>query len=112
MCFCIADFDSICHLFDSKPKKVFADSFNPPWSPYKGGAGVHAWIEFESGARCGFLTTFMNQKVSSEPNSPSSIPSQGLRIEFESGTAECGSFFHALRSRTQTDHAFPQHLLS
>jgi len=55
------DFDSICHLFDSKPKKVFADSFNPPWSPYKGGAGVHAWIEFESGARCGFLTTFMNQ---------------------------------------------------
>ena len=61
----IHDFDSICHLFDSKPKKVFADSFNPPWSPYKGGGGVHAWIEFESGARCGFLTTFMNQKVGS-----------------------------------------------
>ena len=35
----IHDFDSIIHLFDSKPKKVWADSFNPPWSPYKGGGG-------------------------------------------------------------------------
>ena len=57
----IHDFDSIIHLFDSKPKKVWADSFNPPWSPYKGGGGVNAWIEFENGARCVFLVTFMNQ---------------------------------------------------
>ena len=84
----IHDFDSIVHLFDSKPKRIFADSFNPPWSGYKGGAGVNAWIEFESGARCCFLVTFMNQRTASEPNSPSSIPSQGLRIEFQFGTAE------------------------
>ena len=30
----------------------------------------------------------MNQRNGSEPRSPASIPSQGLRIEFEGGTAE------------------------
>ena len=48
----IHDLDTICHMFGSRPSRIFCDSFNPPWSPYKGGSGVNGWIEFESGARC------------------------------------------------------------
>ena len=32
----IHDLDTICHIFSSTPAKIFCDSFNPPWSPYKG----------------------------------------------------------------------------
>eukprot|EP01050_Picozoa_sp_SAG11_P029991 SAG11_NODE_8676_length_988_cov_1.490439_1_plen_253_part_01 len=56
----IHDFDTILHIFDSTPARLFCDSWNPPWSPYRGGAGVSAWIQFESGARCTFLLTFMD----------------------------------------------------
>jgi predicted dehydrogenase len=61
---------------------------NPPWSPYKSGAGIHAWIEFESGARCGFYNSFMT------PNNGSKTALEELsggiywRLDFERGTAE------------------------
>jgi predicted dehydrogenase len=91
----IHDLDTICHMFGSRPSRIFCDSFNPPWSPYKGGSGVNAWIEFESGARCSLLLTFMDPLARPEDGGEGSRPTFGMapgggstggcRIDFEHG---------------------------
>ncbi|MCY3765355.1 MAG: Gfo/Idh/MocA family oxidoreductase [Gemmatimonadetes bacterium] len=73
----IHDLDTLRYLFNADPVRIWGHSFNPPWSPYKGGAGVHAWIEFEGGATCGYLCTFAAHKGGS-----------ALRLELEGGTLE------------------------
>ena len=84
----VHDFDSMRFVFGSEPKRVFCDSYNPPWSPYKGGAGTMAWVEFESGARCQFYCSFMT------PNNGAKTALEELtggiywRLDFERGTAE------------------------
>jgi|EP01044_Picomonas_judraskeda_P012805 predicted dehydrogenase len=91
----IHDLDTICHMFGSRPCRIFCDSFNPPWSPYRGGSGVNGWIEFESGARCSLLLTFMDPLARPEDGGEGSRPTFGMapgggstggcRIEFEHG---------------------------
>ena len=73
----IHDLDTLRYLFNADPVRVWGHSFNPPWSPYKGGAGVHAWIEFEGGATCGYLCTFAAHKGGS-----------ALRVELDGGALE------------------------
>lgn len=73
----IHDLDTLRFLFDADPVRMWGHSFNPPWSPYKGGAGVHAWIEFEGGATCGYLCTFAAHKGGS-----------ALRLELDGGALE------------------------
>ena len=91
----IHDLDTICHMFGSRPSRIFCDSFDPPWSPYKGGSGVNGWIEFESGARFSLLLTFMDPLARPEDGGKGSRPTFGMapgggstggcRIEFEHG---------------------------
>jgi len=73
----VHDFDTARFMFAARPKRVWCHSFNPSWSPYKGGAGIHAWVEFDSGATCGFLCTFGAHSGGSS-----------LRVEFEGGTVQ------------------------
>lgn len=73
----IHDLDTLRYLFNADPVRIWGHSFNPPWSPYRGGAGVHAWIEFEGGATCGYLCTFAAHKGGS-----------ALRLELEGGALE------------------------
>ena len=54
----IHDFDSLRWIFNCEPARISCRSFNPSWSPYKGGAGSHAWIEFEGGATCAYSCNF------------------------------------------------------
>jgi len=73
----IHDLDSARALFVAAPVRVWAHSFNPPWSPYAHGAGVHAFVEFEGGATCGYVCTFTAHK-----------PGASLRLELEGGALE------------------------
>ena len=73
----VHDMDTALAIFNDRPKRVWCHSFNPGWSPYKGGGGIHAWIEFEKGATCGFLCTFAAHSGGSS-----------FRLEFEQGAVE------------------------
>ena len=73
----IHDFDTMRFMFADTPKRMWAHDFNPSWSPYKAGAGAHAWIEFESGATCGYLCCFESHKSG-----------KLTRIDTEAGTIE------------------------
>ena len=76
----IHDFDAVRFMLGADPLWVWGHSFNPPWSPYAGGGGVHAWIEFSGGVTFGFLCTFASHGKGSE-----------LRIDCEGGSIEpCG----------------------
>ncbi len=76
----IHDFDAACFMMNSRPKRVWAHEYNPGWSPYIAGAGLHAFVEFESGATFGFLCTFASHAGGSS-----------LRVDFEGGTITEGS---------------------
>lgn len=54
----IHDFDTLRWLFNADVEHISCLSFNPPWSPYKGGAGVHAWAEFGGGASVAYSCNF------------------------------------------------------
>lgn len=54
----IHDFDTLRWIFNAEPKLISCRSFNPAWSPYKGGAGAHAWVEFDGGATCAYTCNF------------------------------------------------------
>ena len=54
----VHDMDEIISIVGAKPMRVWADSFNPSWSPYQGGGGFHGWVRFDSGMTFGFLCTF------------------------------------------------------
>ena len=73
----IHDFDTMRYVFDDLPRRMWAHSFNPPWSPYKGGAGVHAWVEFQGGMTCGYMCCFESHR-----------PESAFRIDCEGGTLE------------------------
>ena len=73
----IHDFDTMRFMFADTPKRMWSHDFNPPWSPYRAGAGAHAWIEFEGGATCGYLCCFESHK-----------PAKMTRIDTEGGTLE------------------------
>lgn len=89
----IHDFDTALQMFASAPRRIWCDSFNPPWSPYKAGAATTAWIEFASGARMSFFLTFMEPPLEggSTPAfgmAPGGGSTGGCRVEFPGGTAE------------------------
>ena len=42
--------DTMRYIMGALPVRMWAHSFNPPWSPYKGGAGVSGWVEFDGGS--------------------------------------------------------------
>jgi len=73
----IHDLDAVCFMLGARPKRVWGNSFNPPWSPYAGGAGVHAWVEFDDGTTFGLLCTFAARGRGSS-----------LRFECENGALE------------------------
>ncbi len=54
----IHDLDTMRFIFGAEPRRTWAHSFNPDWSPYRGGGGAHGWVEFEGGATCGYMCTF------------------------------------------------------
>jgi len=54
----IHDLDTIAALIGSAPQRLWAHSFNPPASPYAGGAALHGWVEFAGGVSFGLLCTF------------------------------------------------------
>ncbi|MBI2299632.1 MAG: Gfo/Idh/MocA family oxidoreductase [Armatimonadetes bacterium] len=56
----VHDYDAAWSLFGGLPRRVAAMVFNPSWSPYEHGAGLHAVIEFERGATCALSCTFMS----------------------------------------------------
>ncbi len=82
----IHDFDQLRHLLDSEPKRLFCNSFNPPWSPYSGGAAIDGWIEFHNGTTFNFQCTFATHKGGSS-----------WRLDCEKGTVEEVSGGLALR---------------
>ena len=93
----IHDLDTTRFVFDARPVRVSALSFNPPWSPYAHGAGVHAWVEFEGGATCGYVCTFAAHK-----------PAASLRLELEGGTLELtGSELRLRRAGATDDERVP-----
>jgi predicted dehydrogenase len=71
----IHDLDAIAFMMGSVPIRVWAHDFNPAWSPYKAGGGIHGFIEFENGVTFGLLCTFAAHTRGSS-----------LRIEFEEGS--------------------------
>jgi predicted dehydrogenase len=97
----IHDFDSMRYIFSGHPKRVWAQSFNPPWSPYKGGAGVHGWAEFQSGVTCGYLHCFESHKKQSI-----------CRIDCERGTLaiEGGKLTLTHRERNEVEEASPRRM--
>jgi len=54
----VHDFDTLRWIFNAEPSRISCLSFNPSWSPYKGGAGAQAWVEFDSGANCAYSCNF------------------------------------------------------
>ena len=70
----IHDLDAMRYMFGGAPARVWGHSFNPSWSPYRGGGGVHGWVEFEEGATCGYMCTFAAHKGGSS-----------FRLELEGG---------------------------
>ncbi len=73
----IHDFDQLRYLLDSEPKRLFCNSFNPPWSPYSGGGAIDGWIEFDNGTTFNFQCTFATHKGGSS-----------WRLDCEKGTVE------------------------
>jgi predicted dehydrogenase len=73
----IHDLDEIRFVLKAHPKRVWGHSFNPSWSPYKGGGGLYAWVEFDQGATFGFMCTFAAHSGGST-----------LRLECEGGTLQ------------------------
>jgi predicted dehydrogenase len=73
----IHDFDQLRHLLDAEPRRLFCHSFNPPWSPYRGGGAIHGWIEFDDGTTFSFQCTFAAHKGGSI-----------LRLDCEKGSVE------------------------
>lgn len=57
----IHDLDTIRFLLGATPERIWAHSFNPPWSPYAGGAAFHGWAEFSGGISFGMLCTFASR---------------------------------------------------
>lgn len=62
----IHDYDTAWSLFGGLPQTVRAVSFNPPWSPYDHGAGMHAVVEFDSGGTCSLCCSFMSRRGGEE----------------------------------------------
>jgi len=62
----IHDLDTMRFIFGKDPEKMWAHSFNPGWSPYKGGAGVSGWVAFDGGATCTYFATFEPHKSGGE----------------------------------------------
>ena len=93
----IHDFDATLFMFGKRPKRVWCHDFNPSWSPYPGGGGIHACIEFEDGATCGFLCTFAAHSDGAS-----------LRIEFEKGTLQqVGRELHLTRPGEKESETLP-----
>ena len=88
----LAIFDTMRFMFADTPKRMWAHSFNPSWSPYRAGAGAHAWIEFEGGATCGYLCCFESHKSGSVS-----------RIDTEGGTLELGGRKLTLKHREREE---------
>lgn len=73
----IHDLDAMRYMFDALPRRTWGHSFNPDWSPYRGGGGAYGWVEFEGGATCGYMCTFAAHKGGSS-----------FRLELEGGCLE------------------------
>jgi len=71
----IHDLDTMRYIMGKDPVRMWAHSFNPSWSPYKGGAGVSGWVEFDGGATCTYFATFEPHKSGGE-----------TRVDVEEGT--------------------------
>ena len=56
----VHDIDTLLHLLHPrKARRLSARSFNPPFSPYRGGASACGWIEFDDGAVFALNLSFM-----------------------------------------------------
>jgi predicted dehydrogenase len=73
----IHDLDTMRAVFGATPRRTWGHSFNPDWSPYRGGGGAQGWVEFDNGATCGYMCTFAAHKGGG-----------GFRIDLEGGCLE------------------------
>jgi predicted dehydrogenase len=73
----IHDLDTMRFVFGAAPKRTWGHSFNPDWSPYRGGGGAHGWVEFEDESTCGYMCTFVAHKGGGS-----------FRVELEGGSIE------------------------
>lgn len=73
----IHDLDTMRFVFGDTPSRIWGHSFNPSWSPYRGGGGAHGWVEFANGATCSYMCTFAAHGKGS-----------GFRVDLEGGTLE------------------------
>ncbi|MEC8993430.1 MAG: Gfo/Idh/MocA family oxidoreductase [Candidatus Latescibacterota bacterium] len=73
----IHDLDTMRFIFGAAPQRTWGHSFNPDWSPYRGGGGAHGWVEFKGGATCGYMCTFVAHKGGGS-----------FRLELEGGSIE------------------------
>lgn len=86
----IHDLDEIISILGGRPRRVWAHSFNPSWSPYQGGGGFHGWVEFDNGTTFGLLCTFAahgrgsSLRIECTGGSIEQIP-EGLRIQIPGG---------------------------
>jgi predicted dehydrogenase len=73
----IHDLDAMRFMLNASPRRTWGHSFNPNWSPYRGGGGAYGWVEFEGGATCGYMCTFAAHMGGSS-----------FRLELEGGCLE------------------------
>ena len=75
----IHDLDTLRYLAGASPQRIWAHSFNPPWSPYAGGGAFNGWVEFDNGVTFGMQCSFAARSKGST-----------LRIECDEGALEFG----------------------
>jgi len=54
----IHDLDTLRFVLGVQPERIWAHSFNPPYSPYAGGAAFHGWVQFDGGLSFSMLCSF------------------------------------------------------
>jgi len=63
----VHDVDTLLHLMRPQvARRASARSFNPPFSPYKGGASAYGWVEFDGGAVVDLNLSFMSHMKRNE----------------------------------------------
>ncbi|MBN1673807.1 MAG: Gfo/Idh/MocA family oxidoreductase [Kiritimatiellae bacterium] len=89
----VHDIDTLLHyVAPRKARRVCAKSFNPPFSPYKGGASAYGWIEFDDGSVFSLVLSFMSHSKLNESviecENASIVVNGKVRIERAKGETE------------------------
>jgi predicted dehydrogenase len=97
----IHPFDVARYLLDENPVSVYADSFNPDWSWFRGDAAASVTFEFASGARFLYSGSWVSNGVETSWNGD-------WRASTAAGTALWdGAGVPLIASNTQNDSVTP-----